>query len=75
MTAQSSNDYGKDMKSGKVSKGDYYCYFSTDVKDAEKRKKVTRSLMVDKNENGDNKLEEAVFNFRQRRPKKLSKSA
>ena len=46
LTRQSHLDYGNDLKKNpKQSKGKYYCYYSTDVKDPEKRLKVGQQLL------------------------------
>lgn len=46
LTRQSHLDYGNDLKKNpKQSKGNYYCYYSTDVKDSEKRLKVGQQLL------------------------------
>lgn len=74
-TAVSSKKYGDDMKRGKVSKGDYYCYFSTDVKDSQKREKVASTLLAQVGDDKLSALDSAVLHARQTRPKKLPVSA
>tara|TARA_Y100000592_G_scaffold92353_1_gene153947 strand:+ start:24842 stop:26077 length:1236 start_codon:yes stop_codon:yes gene_type:complete len=47
LTRQSHLDYGNKLKKNpKESKANYYCYYSTDVKDSEKRVKVRNELLL-----------------------------